>query len=139
MEPDLGLIGIWSLGFGIWQRPEHNCRVLRRLMLAALIGLAVWTVAESIAVCPSAVRVAADPAPCVLSAADAPEAPASRWNAAHRQHASLTESLWRSPLHHAELAGALNFGGLHPTAPPRLSQRPAARDLRQQYSTPLLI
>jgi hypothetical protein len=113
--------------------------VLRRLLLAALIGLATWTVAESIAACPSAAIAWADPAPCVASASDVPEPPSSRWDAAHRQHASVTESLWRSPLHHAELAGALGFGGLHPTAPPRLSQHPVARGLRQQYRTPLLI
>jgi len=113
--------------------------VLRRLLLAALIGLAAWTVAESIAACPSAAMAWADPASCVASASDVPEPPSSRLNAAHRQHASLTESLWRSQLHHAELAGALGFGGLHPQAPPRRSQRPVARGLRQQYSTPLLI
>lgn len=116
----------------------HNERVIARLLVAALLWVAAWTAAGQVAGTdlPPAGASAA-PAVCAESVPGGSELPA--WTALLRRAAPLTESLWKSQLPRAELAGThpLTARPLPPAAlahPP--VRQPAFAHLR---AIPLLI
>ena len=79
--------------------------VLRRVLLAALLCLSLWASADRVAAFSSDGATAA--AGTVLHLTEGPvssHSPDYRLDAGPRTSASVTESVWRSQLHHSELA-----------------------------------
>jgi hypothetical protein len=80
--------------------------VFRRVLLAALLCLcASASVDHLLARSPDAAMRAASTA-FALQDDPGPDRSDSQWLAERPASAALTESVWKSPLHHAELAGA---------------------------------
>jgi len=97
----------------------HTVFVVRWVLLAAVLCLPAWAtidraLAVSSAAAGGATAVSLD-APC---GTDSPDA---RWDAGRRAGVSITESIWRSQLHHAELAGVACPDRLDPA---RQGERP---------------
>jgi hypothetical protein len=114
--------------------------VLRRLVLVALLCWSAWAAADRVAA-----FSAEGPWTSAGTACQLTEAPGNtdgsdrQWGAGQRTSASVTESVWRSQVHHSELATAPCFGWfdvLVRSAEPARRPRDAALRL---HSIPLLI
>ena len=117
----------------------HNCCMLRRVLLAAVLCLAVLATADRVSCSLDSIGTAASTVSCTLDAPGSTDRPDHRWDAGSRTSASITESIWRSQLHHAELAGALCLDGcdaIRRSDTPRRRTLPAPRHL---HDIPLLI
>ena len=87
-------------------RTRQNRFVVRRLFFAALLCALVWATSDRLAACPSEGTAApASSAPCPSAARGSTDSADHQWNARHPTSASAHESIWRSQLHHSELAG----------------------------------
>jgi hypothetical protein len=87
-------------------RTSHNRSVVRRLFFAALLCALVWATSDRPAACPSeASAAAASSAPCPSATGGNTDSTDHQWNAQRPTSASAHESVWRSQLHHSELAG----------------------------------
>jgi hypothetical protein len=113
--------------------------VLRRLVLVALLCWSAGAAADRvIALSPEAATIPA--AACHLTEAQGNTNGSDRqWDASPRTSASVTESVWRSQVHHSELAGAPCFGWFDVVGRiAELPRRPRDAALRL-HSIPLLI
>lgn len=82
--------------------------MFRYALLAALLCSFVWASSDRAANASSGDTVTATGAASWRSEApDDTDGPDRRWEAAHRASASLTESVWKSQLHHATLSGVV--------------------------------
>jgi len=79
--------------------------VLRRVLLAALLCLSLWATADRVAAFSSEGASAAAGTAHLTEAPVRSHSPDYRLQAGPRTSASVTESIWRSQLHHSELAG----------------------------------
>ena len=85
---------------------SHNRFVLRRLFFAAMLCVLAWATANQKVACRSeGVAAAASSNPCPSATGGSTDSADHQWNARHPTSASAHESVWRSPLHHSELAG----------------------------------
>jgi hypothetical protein len=134
--------------------------VLRRILLAALFCALAWTTSALATpqMADGLVPVASGDVRVVMTSVAGTDTTATgpaldtdsggsdhdrtsdgQWNAAPRASAAMTESVWRLPLVHAELASARGFdlfAAIRAASPPDFSARPApVRPLR----IPLLI
>lgn len=86
---------------------RHNWAVLRGVLLAIVFVLSTWaTVAQVVPAAAEATMTLAGADSC--SELDGPMSSGDsdgQWHAQHRTNASVTESVWKSPLVHAGLAG----------------------------------
>jgi hypothetical protein len=114
--------------------------MLRRVLLAALLCLAgVWATVDRVACSPASIDTTASDVSYMPDAPGSTERPDHRWDAGSRNSASITESVWTSRLHHAELAGAFCLDGcdaIRRSDRPQRRARPASRHL---HDIPLLI
>lgn len=117
----------------------HNGRMLRRVLLAALLCLAVWATVDGVACSPVSIEAAARTISCVTDAGGSTERPDHRWDAASRTSASITESVWKSQHHHAELAGAFCLDGCDAIRRTNTPQRQARHASWRLHDIPLLI
>ena len=87
---------------------RHNWPVLRGVLLAVVFVWSVWaTGAQIVHASPEAASTLAGAGAC--SELDGPRSTGDsdgEWTAQHQARASVTESVWKSPLVHAGLAGA---------------------------------
>jgi len=125
--------------------------VLRRLLLAAVLCASAWAFADRLVdgraadtpgsvAAASGVSVLPDGSPSSDAGhSTGPDGTDSWWDAGTRTIAALTESVWRSQLHHAELAGV---AGLDRFDPVRHRARPDRRTppaAPHRHRIPLLI
>jgi hypothetical protein len=114
--------------------------VLRRVLLAALLCLAAWAITDRVVTSSSEGAMASAGTASLLSEAPAgTEDSDRRWDAGHRTSASVTESVWRSQLHHSELASVScpdRFDVIRRGDEPARRPRDASG---RRYSLPLLI
>jgi hypothetical protein len=112
--------------------------MVRRVLLAALLCLAMWATVDRVACSRDGIDAAAS-AVSTREAAGSTDRPDHRWDAGSRTSASIAESVWRSQLHHAELAGAFRLDGRDAI---RRSDRPQYRPrhaFRHLHDIPLLV
>lgn len=117
----------------------HNCGMLRRVLLAASLCLVIWATVDRVACPPDAIDGAPTTVSGVTEAPGRTDGRDQRLHAASRTCASFSASLWRSELHHAELAGAFCLDGRDAV---RRTDRPlpqARHTSRRQHDIPLLI
>ncbi len=80
--------------------------MVRRALLAALICVATSAIVGRSAIdLPQVIGPGTGSSWDTADSASPDTGSGRQWNASDRQAASLTESVWRSQLHHAELAG----------------------------------
>src|SRR5688500_10381455 len=103
--------------------------MVRRALLAALICVATWAIVDRSAIAvPQGIGAGAGAGSSCHTADSASPDPGSgrQWNASARRAASLTESVWRSQLHHAELAGVS-------TVPARVAEHRTGSRVRRDH------
>src|SRR5687767_14869592 len=114
--------------------------MVRRALLAALICVATWAIVDRSAIAvPQGIGAGAGSSCHTADSASTDPGSGRQWNASDRRAASLTESVWRSQLHHAELAGVS-------TVPARVAEHRSGsrvrrdhRPARHLHTIPLLI
>ncbi len=117
----------------------HNCCMLRRVLLAASLCLAIWATVDRGARPPAGIDAAPSTVSCLTDAPGSTDGRDPRWHAATRTSASITESVWRSELHHAELAGAFCLDGCDAVRRTDRPQPHAQHTSWRLHDIPLLI
>jgi hypothetical protein len=120
--------------------------VLRRILLIVLFCAVAWTTSAltmpraAAAGVPVASVPLASAAPCAeTGGSDRDSSSGTQWNAAPHASAAITESVWKLPLVHADLAGARCFdlfAAIGAASPP---DRPARHAPLRPLRIPLLI
>jgi hypothetical protein len=113
--------------------------VIRLWWVTALLCLTIWIVGSRTAICPSARTLdSVGVTTCALAAPASDDASDRRWDAPVRTAAYLTQSVWTSPIHHAEVASAPCLEGRLASSA-RTAPRPRPHGIRPHVRTPLLI
>jgi hypothetical protein len=118
----------------------HNELVLRLWCVTALLCLSIWAIGSRATVCSSDATAASQGQDsCALGVPSSDDASNRHWDAPVRTAAYLTQSVWTSSIHHAEIAASPCFDTALPRSAGNESPRSTPHPLRPHVRLPLLI